>query len=238
MMSKDLSSHHNPLELVVIPSHALRDREATYLIFRHLENEQFPLLIERKRTVRDSRKRRFSFKSQEEELATTKTIKNREVLESELTLFSNEVIVLRGERDWILSYYEDGLTLQGNQVKRVSTTGIVQMETFFEHVVRGAFPIKLAFGLGGTFAPFENVFRFILHNPDWKGLIEDELLPRLQIPKAKNVWQSLSYPTYEQTLETFTIEFHPNILGNFILAHDANDTYYFIDHVNGEIKIF
>ncbi|MDX5980842.1 hypothetical protein SIL77_06135 [Exiguobacterium profundum] len=71
----------------------------------------------------------------------TKTIKNREVLESELTLSSNEVIVLRGERDWILSYYEEGLTLQGNQVKRVSTTGIVQMETFFEHVVRGASPI-------------------------------------------------------------------------------------------------
>lgn len=85
-MSKDLYNQHEPLELVIIPSHALRDREATYLIFRHLDNEQFPLLIERKRTERDSRKRRLTFKSQEEEHVTTKTIKNREMLESELTL--------------------------------------------------------------------------------------------------------------------------------------------------------
>ncbi|WP_214884075.1 MULTISPECIES: hypothetical protein [unclassified Exiguobacterium] len=193
--------------------------------------------IERKRTVKATRKQRFSFERQEKHV-TTKIIKNRESLESDLTLSPYEVLVLYIGGDWVVSYYEDGVTLQENQVSRVVTTGIVQIETFFEHVVRGAFPIKLAFGLGETFAPFENVFRFMLHNTDWKTLIEDELLPQLQIPKAKNVWQSLSYPTYEQTLETFTTEFHPNILGNFILAHNADDTYYFIDHLNGDIKIF
>ncbi|WP_152538885.1 MULTISPECIES: hypothetical protein [Exiguobacterium] len=193
--------------------------------------------IERKRTVKATRKQRFSFERQEKHV-TTKIIKNLETLESELTLSLYEVLVLYIGGDWVVSYYEDGLTLQGNQVRHVVTAGIVQIETFFEHVVRGAFPIKLAFGLGGTYGPRENVYRFTLHNPDWRGLIEEELLPQLQVPKAKNVWQSLSYPTYEQTFDTFTTEFHPNILGNFILAHDADDTYSFIDHVNGDIKIF
>lgn len=238
MMSKDLSNHHKPLESVIIPSHAMRDGEATHLIFRHLENEQFPLLIERKRTVRDSRKRRFSFKSQEEEHATTKTIKNREVLESELTLSSNEVIVLRGERDWILSYYEDGLTLQGKKIKRIETTEIAHIETFFECVTIGVFPIEVSFCLGETFGAGKNENRFMLHDADWKTLIVDELLPQLQIPKTKSVWQSLSSPTYKQTIETFTAEFHPNIFGNFVFAHDAEDMYYFLDHVNGGIKTF
>ena len=225
-------------ESVLLPRHALEEGEALLLIQRHLKSMAFPLQIRRKQILKSSKKRHFFFEHPKEENVTTKVIDSVETLEPELTFSSNEVLVLYIGGGWVVSYSEDGLTLQGNQVKRVATTGVVQMETFFEHVVRGAFPIKLAFGLGGTFAPFENVFRFILHNPDWKGLIEDELLPQLQIPKAKNVWQSLSHPTYEQTFETFSIEFHPNILGNFILAHDANDTYYFIDHVNGDIKIF
>ncbi|MCA0980311.1 hypothetical protein [Exiguobacterium aestuarii] len=237
MMSKDLYNQHEPLELVIIPSHALREGEAKRLIFRHLKDEDFPLRLVRKRTVKGTRKHRFSFERQEEHV-TTKTIKNRESLESELTLSSNEIIVLQGEKDWILSYYEDGLTLQGKQVSRVETKGIAHIEDFFEYVTTGAFPIEVSFGLDGTLGPRENVYRFTLHDADWKTLIEDELLPQLQIPKAKNVWQSLFFPTNNQTIEWFTGEFHPNILGNFVFAHDAHDTYYFLDHVNGDIKVF
>ena len=174
----------------------------------------------------------------QEEHVTTKTIKNRESLESELTLSSNEIIVLQGEKDWILSYYEDGLTLQGKQVSRVGTKGIAHIEDFFEYVTTGAFPIEVSFGLDGTLGPRESVYRFTLPDADWKTLIEDELLPQLQIPKAKNVWQPLFFPTNNQTIEWFTGEFHPNILGNFVFAHDAHDTYYFLDHVNGDIKVF
>ncbi|MDE0564457.1 hypothetical protein [Exiguobacterium sp. B2(2022)] len=237
MMSKDLYNQHELLEMVIIPSHALKEEEANRLIFRHLKDEDFPLRIERKRTVKATRKHRFSFERQEEHV-TTKTIKNRESLESELTLSSNEIIVLQGETDWILSYYEDGLTLQGKQVSRVGTKGIADIECFLEYVITGAFPIEVSFCLDGTFGPRENVYRFMLHDADWKALIENELLPKLQIPKAKNVWQSLFFPTNNQTIEWFTGEFHPNILGNFVFAHDAHDTYYFLDHVNGDIKVF
>lgn len=237
MMSKKLYNQHEQLEIVIIPSHALKEGEANRLIFRHLKDEDFPLRIERKRTVRATRKHLFSFERQEEHL-TTKTIKNRELLESELTLSSNEVIVLRGETDWILSYYEDGLTLQGKQVNRVETTEIANIETFFEYVTMGVFPIEVSFCLGGTFGSRKNVYRFMLNDADWKTLIVDELLPQLQIPKTKKVWQSLSFPTHEQTIETFTAEFHPNIARNFVFAHDAHDTYYLLDHVNGDIKVF
>ena len=237
MMSKDLYSQHEPLEMVIIPNHALKEGEANRLIFRHLKDEDFPLRLVRKRTVKGTRKHRFSFERQEEHV-TTKTIKNRESLESELTLSSNEIIVLQGETDWILSYYEDGLTLQGKQVSRVGTKGIADIECFFEYVTTGAFPIEVSFGLDGTLGPLENVYRFTLHDADWKTLIEDELLPQLQIPKIKSVWQSLSSPTYKQTIETFTAEFHPNILGNFFFAHDIHDTYFLLDHVNGDIKVF
>lgn len=237
MMSKDLYNQHEPLEMVIIPSHALKEGEANRLIFRHLKDEDFPLRIERKRTVKATRKHLFSFERQEEHL-TTKTIKNRESLELELTLSSNEIIVLQGETDWILSYYGDGLTLQGKQVSRVETKGIAHIEDFFEYVTTGAFPIEVSFGLDGTLGPRENVYRFTLHDADWKTLIEDELLPQLRIPKAKNVWQSLFFPTNNQTIETFTDEFHPNILGNFFFAHDIHDTYYLLDHVNGDIKVF
>ncbi len=236
-MSKDLYNQHELLEMVIIPSHALREGEANRLIFRHLKDEDFPLRLVRKRTAKGTRKHRFSFERQEEHV-TTKTIKNRESLESELTLSSNEIIVLQGETDWILSYYEDGLTLQGKQVSRVGTKGIANFEVFFEYVTTGAFPIEVSFCLDGTFGPRENVYRFMLHDADWKALIENELLPKLQIPKAKNVWQSLFFPTNNQTIEWFTGEFHPNILGNFVFAHDAHDTYYFLDHVNGDIKVF
>lgn len=105
-------------------------------------------------------------------------------------------------------------------------------------MTRGAYPIELTFCLGGTFGPSEKVYRLMLHDAAWEKLIEDRLLTQLKIPKAKKFWQSFSSTTPVQSLETFLGEFHPHIFGNFVLAHDADDVYHFLDHVNGSIKRF
>ncbi|TCI72845.1 hypothetical protein EVJ22_00105 [Exiguobacterium sp. SH0S7] len=137
-----------------------------------------------------------------------------------------------------MSYDREGITLQGTTIESVKSIDTADYETFFHHVTKGVFPIELTFCLGGTFGPREKVYRLTLHDDDWKKLIEDKLLPQLGIPKANGFWQSRSSPTSVQTLETFMGEYHPHIFGNFALAHDADDVYHFLDHVNGVIKRF
>jgi len=138
----------------------------------------------------------------------------------------------------LVSYYREGLTLQGTNIESVESIDTADYETFFHHVTRGSFPIELTFCFGGTIALCETVYRLTLHDAAWEKLIEDRLLPQLEIPTAKGFWQSFSSPTSVQTLETFLGEFHPNLFGNFVLAHDADDVYHFLDHVNGAIKRF
>ncbi|WP_145963154.1 hypothetical protein [Exiguobacterium sp. SH3S3] len=229
-------------EMLILPSHAFKEGEANRLIYRHLADAEFPLRVERKTKVLLPKRHRFSFERLEEESVTSGIVRNREEIEPWLTLSRDEhrqgVVTFSNETDLLVSYYREGLTLQGTTIESVESIDTADYETFFHHVTKGVFPIELTFCLGGTFGPREKVYRLTLHDDDWKKLIEDKLLPQLGNLKASGFWQSLSSPTSVQTLETFMGEYHPHIFGNFALAHDADDVYHFLDHVNGSIKRF
>ncbi|MCC5892047.1 barstar family protein [Exiguobacterium sp.] len=233
---------YHQTEMLILPSDALKEKETNHLIYRHLAGAAFPLRVERKTSVRLPKRHRFSFERLKEEFVTSGIVYNHEDIAPWLTLFCDdqreEVVTFSNETDWLVSYYREGLTLQGTTIESVESIDTADYETFFHHVTKGVFPIELTFCLGGTFGPREEVYRLTLHDDDWKKLIEDGLLPQLEIPKAKRFWQSLSSLTSVQTLETFIGEYHPHIFGNFVLAHDANDVYHFLDHVNGSIKRF
>lgn len=229
-------------EMLILPRHAFKKGEANRLIYRHLTGEAFPLRVERKTSVRLPKRHRFSFERLEEESATSGIVHNHESIAPWLTLSRDEhcqdVVTFSNETDWLVSYYREGLTLQGTNIESVESIDTADYETFFRHVTRGAYPIELTFCLGGTFGPREKVYRLMLHDAAWEKLIEDRLLTQLEIPKAKKFWQSFFSTTPVQTVETFIGEFHPNLFGNFVLAHDADDVYHFLDHVNGSIKRF
>ncbi|OGX80532.1 hypothetical protein A6395_01020 [Exiguobacterium sp. SH31] len=229
-------------EMLILPSHAFKEGEANRLIYRHLADAEFTLRVERKTKVLLPKRHRFSFERLEEESVTSATIRNREEIAPWLILSCDDqredVVTFSNETDWLVSYYREGLTLQGTNIESVKSIDTADYETFFRHVTRGAYPIELTFCFGGTIALSETVYRLTLHDAEWEKLIEDRLLPQLEIPKAKGFWKSFSSTTPVQTFEIFIGEFHPNLFGNFVLAHDADDVYYFLDHVNGSIKRF
>ncbi|WP_161566899.1 barstar family protein [Exiguobacterium sp. SL-10] len=229
-------------EMLILPSDALKEGEANRLIYRHLAGAAFPLRVERKTSVRLPRRHRFAFERLEEEAVTSGIVHNHEDITPWLTLSCDDqredVVTFSNEMDWLVSYYREGLTLQGMTIESVESIDTADYETFFRHVTRGAYPIELTFCFGGTIALSERVYRLTLHDAAWEKLIEDGLLPQLEIPKAKGFWKSFSPTTPVQTFETFIGEYHPHIFGNFILAHDADDVYHFLDHVNGSIKRF
>ncbi|KAB2863071.1 MAG: hypothetical protein F9K39_09070 [Exiguobacterium chiriqhucha] len=229
-------------EMLILPRHALKEGEANRLIYRQLAGATFPLRVERKTSVRLPKRHRFSFERSEEESVTFGIVRNHEDIEPWLTLSCDDqredVVTFSNEADWLVSYYRERLTLQGTNIESVESIDTADYETFFRHVTRGAYPIKLTFCLGGTFGPREKVYRLTLHDAAWEKLIEDRLLTQLEIPKAQGFWQPFSSPTSVQTLETFLGEFHPHLFENFVLAHDADNMYHFLDHVNGAIKRF
>ncbi|WP_232939585.1 barstar family protein [Exiguobacterium aurantiacum] len=229
-------------EMLILPRHAFKKGEANRLIYRHLTGEAFPLRVERKTSVRLPKRHRFAFKRLKEESVTSGIVHNHESIAPWLTLSRDEhcqdVVTFSNETDWLVSYYREGLTLQGTNIESVESIDTADYETFFRHVTRGAYPIELTFCLGGTFGPREKLYRLMLHDAAWEKLIEDRLLTQLEIPKAKKFWQSFFSTIPVQTVETFIGEFHPNLFGNFVLAHDADDVYHFLDHVNGSIKRF
>lgn len=233
---------YDSAQMVILPSHALQDGEATRLIHRHVADALFPLGVERMTSVRQPKRHRFSSERWEELSVTEGVVDNLAAVDSWLTLSDDEnqkdVVIFSDKTDWLLSYYPDGLTLQGTQIEVVEPADTADYETFFRHVMSGTFPIELTFCLSGTFGPTEKVYRLTLHDANWERLIEEELLPQLDLPKTRGFWQSLSRPTQKQTLGTFTGEFHPNIIGNFVLAHSADDCYHFFDHINLAIKRF
>ncbi len=233
---------YHQTEMLILPSEAFKEGEANRLIYRHLAGAAFPLRVERKTSVRLPRRHRFAFERLKEEFVTSGIVRNHEDIAPWLTLSCDDqredVFTFSNEMDWLVNYYREGLTLQVTTIESVESIDTADYETFFHHVTKGVFPIELTFCLGGTFGPREKVYRLTLHDAAWEKLIEDGLLPQLEIPKAKGFWQSLSSPTSVQTLETFMGEYHPHIFGNFILAHDADDVYHFLDHVNGSIKRF
>lgn len=233
---------YHQTEMLILPSHAFKKGEANRLIYRHLAGAAFPLRVERKTSVRLPKRHRFAFERLKEEFVTFEIVRNHEDIEPWLTLSRDDqredVVTFSNETDWLVSYYREGLTLQGTNIESVESIDTADYETFFRHVTRGAYPIELTFCLGGTFGPREKVYRLTLHDAAWEKLIEDRLLPQLEIPKAKKFWQSFFSTTPVQTVETFIGEFHPNLFGNFVLAHDADDVYHFLDHVNGSIKRF
>lgn len=229
-------------EMLILPRHAFKKGEANRLIYRHLAGAAFPLRVERKTSVRLPKRHRFAFKRLKEGSVTSGIVHNHESIAPWLTLSRDEhcqdVVTFSNETDWLVSYYREGLTLQGTNIESVESIDTADYETFFRHVTRGAYPIELTFCLGGTFGPREKLYRLMLHDAAWEKLIEDRLLTQLEIPKAKKFWQSFFSTTPVQTVETFIGEFHPNLFGNFVLAHDADDVYHFLDHVNGSIKRF
>lgn len=229
-------------EMLILPRHALKEGEANRLIYRQLAGATFPLRVERKTSVRLPKRHLFAFERSEEEFVTFGIVRNHEDIEPWLTLSRDDqredVVTFSNETDWLVSSYREGLTLQGTTIESVESIDTADYETFFHHVIRGSFPIELTFCLEGTFGPKEKVYRLMLHDAAWEKLIEDRLLPQLEIPKTKGFWQPFSSPISEQTLETFLEELHPHIFGNFVLAHDADDVYHFLDHVNGSIKRF
>lgn len=229
-------------EMLILPRHAFKKGEANRLIYRHLTGEAFPLRVERKTSVRLPKRHRFSFERLEEESVTSGIVHNHESIAPWLTLSRDDqrqdVVTFSNKTDWLVSYYREGLTLHGTNIESVESIDTADYETFFRHVTRGAYPIELTFCLGGTFGPSEKVYRLMLHDAAWEKLIEDRLLTQLKIPKAKKFWQSFFSTTPVQTVETFIGEFHPNLFGNFVLAHYADDVYHFLDHVNGSIKRF
>lgn len=233
---------YDSTQMVILPSHALQEGEALRLIHRHLADAPFPLRVERETSVRLPKRHRFSSERWEVASVTEGILNSLGAVDSWLTLNDNEnqkdVVIIRDDRDWLLSYYSDGLTLQGIQIEAVEPENTADYETFFHHVTRGASPIELTFCLGGTTGPMEKVYRVTLHDANWERVIKEELLPQLNLPKTREFWQSLSRPTQKQTLETFTEEFHPNVFGNFVMARDANDCYHFFDHINVTIKRF
>ncbi len=233
---------YDTTQMVILPSHALQKGETQRLIHRHLADAPSPLRVERKTSSRLPKRQRFSFERWIESSVLEGTVNDLGAVDAWLTLNDNEnqkdVVIIWDGADWLLSYYSDGLTLQGTQIEAVEPADTADYETFFHHVTRGAFPIELTFCFGGTFGPLKKVYRLTLHDVKWERLIEKELLPQLDLPKTRGFWQSLSRPTQKQTLETFTGEFHPNIFGNFVLARDVNDCYHFLDHVNGTIMRF
>lgn len=233
---------YDSTQMVILPSHALKKGEALRLIHRHLGDATFPLRVERKTSSRLSKRHRFSFERWIESSVLEGIVNDLGAVDSWMTLNDNEnqkdVVTIRDDTDWYISYYSDGLTLQGMQIEAVEPADTADYETFFHHVTRGAFPIELTFCLGGTFGPLEKVYRLTLHDANWERVIEEELLQQLNLPKTRGFWQSLSRPRQVQTLETFTGEFHPNIFGNFVMARDVNDCYHFLDHVNGTIIKF
>lgn len=233
---------YHKTEILILPQYALKEGQANRLIHRHLAGEIFPLRVERKTSVRLPKRHRFSFERLEEESVTFGIVHNHEAIAPWLTLSRDDqrqdVVTFSNETDWLVSSYREGLTLQGTTIESVESIDTADYETFFHHVIRGSFPIELTFCLEGTFGPKEKVYRLMLHDAAWEKLIEDRLLPQLEIPKTKGFWQPFSSPISEQTLETFLGGLHPHIFGNFVLAHDADDVYHFLDHVNGSIKRF
>lgn len=229
-------------QMVILPSHALQEGEALRLIHRHLADAPFPLRVERETWVRLPKRHRFSSERWEASSVLEGIVNSLEAVDSWLTINDNknqkDVVTIQDDTDWYISYYSDGLTLQGTQIEAVEPVDTANYETFFQHVTRGALPIELMFCLGGTFGPKEKVYRLTLYDANWERMIEEELLPQLDLPKTRGFWQSLSRPTQAQTLETFTGEFHPNIFGNFVMACDANDVCHFFDHTNASIKRF
>ena len=240
--SKPCRVIYDSTQMVILPSHALQKGEALRLIHRRLADATFPLRVERKTSSRLPKRHRFSSERWEIASVTEGTVNSLGAVDSWLTLNDNEnqkdVVTIRDGADWLLRYYSDGLTLQGIQIEAVEPADTADYETFFHHVTRGAFPIELTFCYGGTLGPLEKVYRLTLHDANWERVIEEELLPQLDLKKTRKFWQSLSRPTQIQTLETFTGEFHPNIFGNFVMARDANDVYHFFDQVNGTIITF
>lgn len=233
---------YDSAQMVILPSHALQDGEALRLIHRHVAGAKFPLRVERKTSIRQPKRHRFSTERWEESSVTKGIVDNLESIDSWLTLgyYENQkdLVIFSDKTDWLLSYYPDGLTLQGTQIEMVEPADTADYETFFRHVTRGAFPIELTFCLSGTFGPKETVYRLTLLDANWARLIEEELLPQLDLPKTRGFWQSLSRLTQSKTVETFLGEFHPNIFGNFVLARDVDNRYHFFDHVNGTIMRF
>ncbi len=233
---------YDSVQMVILPSHALQEGEALRLIHRHVAGATFPLRVERKTSSLQPKRYRFSTERWEESSVTEGNVDNLEAVDSWLTLNDDgnqkDVVIFSDKTDWLLSYYPDGLTLQGTQIEVVEPADTVDYETFFQHVIRGAYPIELTFCLSGTFGPTEKVYRLTLNDTNWERLIEEELLPQLDLPKTRGFWQSLARPTEPQTGETFLGEFHPNIFGNFVLAHSADDCYHFFDHINLAIKRF
>lgn len=233
---------YHQTEMLILPSHALKEGEANRLIFRHFAGATFPLRVERKTSVRLPKRHRFSFEHIEEESVQSGIVRNHEEIASWLTLSDDDqredVITFSSETDWLVSYYNEGLTLQGTNIESVESIDTANYETFFHQVTHGVYPIELTFCFGGTIALSETVYRLTLHDAAWEKLIEETLLPQLKIPKAKRFWQSFLSTTSQQSLETFLGECHPHIFGNFVLAHDADDVYHFLDHVNGTIKRF
>ncbi|WP_214753321.1 barstar family protein [Exiguobacterium sp. s16] len=233
---------YDSARMVILPSHALQEGEALRLIHRHVAGATFPLRVERKTSIRQPKRHRFSTERWEASSVTEGIVDNLEAVDSWLTLSDDEnqqdVVIFSDKSDWLLSYYPDGLTLQGTQIEVVEPADTADYETFFQHLIRGAYPIELTFCLSGTFGPTEKVYRLTLNDTNWERLIEEELLPQLDLPKTRGFWQSLARPTEPQTGETFLGEFHPNIFGNFVLAHSADDCYHFFDHINLAIKRF
>ncbi|STO08160.1 barstar family protein [Exiguobacterium aurantiacum] len=234
--------HYHQTEMLILPRQALKEGEANRLIYRHLAGATFPLRVKRKTSVRLPKRHRFSLERIEEESVLSGIVRSHEEIAPWLTLSiedqRQDVVTFSHGTDWLLSYYREGLTLQGENIESVESIDTADYETFFHHVTRGPYPIELTFCFGGTIAPSETVYRLTLHDAAWEKLIEETLLPQLKIPKAKRFWQSFSSTTSQQSLETFLGECHPHIFGNFLLAHDADDVYHFIDHVNGSIKRF
>lgn len=228
---------YDSVQMVILPSHALQEGEALRLIHRHVAGATFPLRVERKTSIRQPKRHRFSSGRWEESSVTEGIVDNLEAVDSWLTLSDDEnqkdVVIFSDKTDWLLSYYPDELTLQGTQIEVVEPADTADYETFFQHVIRGTFPIELTFCLSGTFGPAEKLYRLTLNDTNWERLIKEELLPQLDLSKTRGFWQSLSRPTEPQTVEIFLGEFHPNIFGNFVLACDAEDRYHFFDHVNG-----
>ncbi|TCI73514.1 hypothetical protein EVJ22_00100 [Exiguobacterium sp. SH0S7] len=68
---------YHKTEMLILPR-ALKEGEASRLIYRHFTDAAFPLRVERKTKVRLPKRHRFSLERWEEESVTSRIVRNRE----------------------------------------------------------------------------------------------------------------------------------------------------------------
>lgn len=244
-------------DFVRIDRFALIHDEWREVIHSHLINFSFPMEMELKEPPSSVNKKRKWIDSENFRTTIQCTITNKMQLKEVLEKVSiesvektdgcpSDILIIRKENETIGMVDGQCITVWG--IIKTEITEIYpcsEFHQFFDKVLsEEAFPIEVTFCGGGVLHPINQVYKIILEDGNWEGLLEKTLFPLLERKELTTGWSAFKKGFEKDkpylTLENFTTAFHMNYLHNFLLARDANNRFTFIDHeyTNFSIVLF